>query len=227
MTVQELFKSLDKEDFIKYYCQYEDVLAGKYEVTEKGKRVVTDLFEQLLTAEPLPDADNISWIIFSIPDVGTISLNSFSVKANDLLNPGENGYVEHYGYEFDSMRKVLAYKVSDACLKYLSDPRQFAASILYEMTFFGYTIDDQEEDATNLLNSLNEQVDEISEALDNGDDSALSSFEEVATSVGWNWVDNRTEEDKVFEKDVSNLEGEFYIKLRDRLYDLERVYLRK
>ena len=54
MTVQELFKSLDKEDFIKYYCQYEDVLAGKYEVTEKGNKIVTELFNQLLTIESLP-----------------------------------------------------------------------------------------------------------------------------------------------------------------------------
>ena len=49
MTVQELFKSLDKEDFIKYYCQYEDVLAGKYEVTEKGK----------ITAQKVMDYDEI------------------------------------------------------------------------------------------------------------------------------------------------------------------------
>ena len=61
MTVQELFKSLDREDFIKYYCQYEDVLAGKYEVTEKGKKIVTDLFNQLLTIDPVPAKKNKNW----------------------------------------------------------------------------------------------------------------------------------------------------------------------
>jgi hypothetical protein len=224
MTVQELFKSLDREDFIKYYCQYEDVLAGKYEVTEKGKKIVTDLFNQLLTVDPVPAKENKNWIIFSIPEAGTISLSSFTVEREELLNPGEDGYVEHYGYEFDPMREILSYEVSKACLQYFNDPRQVAASILYEMTFFGYSVDNQEEEATQLLDSLNEQADEITEALENGDESKLSSFEDVVDHIGW--VDTRTEEDKAFEHDISTIEGEFYIKLRDRLYDLERAYLK-
>ena len=106
MTVQELFKSLDKEDFIKYYCQYEDVLAGKYEVTEKGKKIVTDLFNQLLTIEPLPAKENKNWIIFSIPEAGTISLSSFTavhtVKALVLKSSREPNKIVVYKVGFST-----------------------------------------------------------------------------------------------------------------------------
>lgn len=225
MTVQELFKSLDKEDFIKYYCQYEDVLAGKYEVTEKGKKVVTELFDQLLTVEPIPAKEGKNWIVFFTPWVGSIALNSFLVEKNDLLNPSESGYVEHYGYEFDPMREILSYEVSNACLKYFDNPRQLAAAILYEMTFFGYSIDGQENEAAELLSGLHKQVEEVTEAVENGDDSKFSSWEDVKDTLGW--VDTRTEEDKAFEQDMSTIEGEFCNKLRDRLYDFERAYLKK
>jgi hypothetical protein len=224
VTVQELFKSLDRDDFIKYYCQYDDVIAGKYETTEKGKKVVTELFDQLLAVKPIPAENNKNWIVFSIPEAGTISLNSFLVEKDDLLNPSEDGYIEHYGYEFDPMREILSYEVSKACLQYFNDPRQIAAAILYEMTFFGYSIEDQENESTGLQNSLTEQVEEITETLENGDDSKFSSWEEVKDKLGW--VDTRTEEDKAFERDMNTIEGEFYNKLLDRLYDFERAYLK-
>lgn len=227
MTVQELFKSLDKEDFIKYYCQYEDVLAGKYGVTEQGKKIVTDLFNQLLTIEPTPTEDDKTWIVFSIPDAGTISLNSFLVEKDDLLNPREDGYVEHWGYEFNPMPEILSYEVSKACLQYLIDPRQLAASILYEMTFFGYSIESQENEATDLRNSLNEQIEEIQNYEENGGECPYVSADEVFRDYDLSSFFNRSEEDKAFERDMSTIEGEFYNKLRDRLYDFERAYLKK
>ena len=41
MTVQELFKSLNKEEFINYYCYYDLSGSDKYQTTEKGKQIVT------------------------------------------------------------------------------------------------------------------------------------------------------------------------------------------
>ena len=52
MTVQELFKSLDKELFVNYYCRYEEDEKSKYLTTDKGKQIIIRLFNQLLEVTP-------------------------------------------------------------------------------------------------------------------------------------------------------------------------------
>lgn len=226
MIVQELFKSLDKKDFIKYYCQYECVLSNKYRTTKNGKKIITDLFDKLCNADPIltsnDDDNGMNEIIFCIPELGTISCSTYSVYEKDLLEPDDTGYVEHYGIEFDSMLKVLGYKVSDACLFHFDDPRLIAASILYEMTFFGYTLEDQEDEAKALLDSLHEQVEDIKEKEEKGEPIGIPA-DEVFNGLGW--VDNRSEKEIFYQNKCSEIYGNCGIDLRDLFYDMERDYL--
>ena len=224
MTVRELFKSLDRDDFIKYYCLYElSCSSDKYEMTDSSKQVICDLFDKLCGAEPIVDEECLDGIIFCTPWIGSNSLNSFLVHEYDLLNPQDDGFVEHYGYEFTSMLKILNYKVSDACLLYFNDRRQIAASILYEMTFFGWTIEDQEDESSELLDGLNKQVKEIQNYEENGGDCPYVSASEVLDH--FNCLFNKTEFEELSEQKFSTIEGQFGIDLRDTLYDLERHYI--
>lgn len=220
MTVQELFKSLDKNDFIKYYCQYEQILANKYSTTDSGRLIIEELFDKLISSEPIENKDDC--IVFCIPELGSISYSSYHVYKKDLLEPAESGYVEHYGLDFVPMLETLGYKVSDACLFYLADPRQIAASILYEMTYFGYTIEDQKDESSTLLDSLTIQVEEIQKAEDKGE-SIVAPIEEVFERVGW--VDTRTNSEKLYQEKFSTIEGTCGIDLRDLLYEMERDYI--
>ena len=224
MTVQELFKSLDRDDFIKYYCLYELACSSdRYEMTDSSKQIIADLFDKLCNAEPLIDEDCLDGIIFCTPWVGSNSLNSFLVHEHDLLNPQDDGFVEYYGYEFTSMLKILNYKVSDACLLYFCDERQIAASILYEMTFFGWTIEDQEDEAAALSDHLKEQVEEIQDYEENGGECPYVPANEVFDK--FDFIISKTETEKMYEQQLSTIEGQCGIDIRDTLYDLERHYI--
>lgn len=215
MTVQELFKSLNKEEFINYYCYYDLSGSDKYETTEKGKQVVIELFEKLLSATPVENKDEC--IIFSIEQVGTEMLYSFLVHRDDLLNCEEP---EHYAYELSPMLEILGYDVSNACKYSLNNDYKLAASILYEMTFFGYTIESQEEEASEITDSLTESVKEITEGTAN-----LVSADEVFSN--FDYQDTRTEFERTFDDAKYTIEGTYFSDVRSRLYELEKEYLKK
>ncbi len=215
MTVQELFKSLNKEEFINYYCYYDLSESDKYEITEKGKQVVTELFEQLLTAKPVENENGC--IIFSIEQIGTEMLYSFLVHREDLLSSEEP---EHYAYELSPMLEILGYDVSTACKHALGNDYRLAASILYEMTFFGYTIDSQEEETSDTLTSLNKSVQEIEEGT-----AELLTADEVFSNFGYE--DTRTYFEREFDDDKYTIEGTYFVDMRTRLYKLEKEYLKK
>lgn len=215
MTVQELFKSLNKEEFINYYCYYDLSGSDKYQTTEKGKQIVTELFEQLLTAKPVENENGC--IIFSIEQIGTEMLYSFLVHKEDLLSSEEP---EHYAYELSPMLEILGYDVSSACKYALKDDYRLAASILYEMTFFGYTIEDQEDEASEVTASISKSVQEIEEGT-----AELLTAEEVFSNLGYE--DTRTSFEQLFDDDKYTLEGTYFSDMRSRLYKLEKEYLEK
>lgn len=215
MTVQELFKSLDKEEFIKYYCHYDLLESDKYETTEKGKQVVTELFEKLLSVSPVENKDEC--IIFSIEQIGTEMLYSFLVHKQDLLDSDEP---EHYAYELSPMLEILGYDVSSACKYALKNDYKLAASILYEMTFFGYTIEDQQDEASEVTESINKSVQEIKEGT-----AELLTADEVFSNLGYE--DTRTNFEQLFDDDKYTIEGNYFSDTRSRLYKLEKEYLKR
>lgn len=218
MTVQELFKSLDKELFVNYYCRYEEDEKSKYLTTDKGKQIIIRLFNQLLEVTPNENKDKC--IIFSIPELGNERLYSFLVHEEDLLS---NDKPEHYGYELTSMLDILGYEVSEAC-RYRLDSLQLAASILYEMTFFGYDIEDQKDESQAILETLNEHIEEI----ENGTLKTISAdevFENLKYEYGY--IDDRSEQEKIFEEQCDIISGNSSQELRDLFYDMEKHYILK
>ena len=144
-------------------------------------------------------------------------LYSFLVHKEDLLSSEEP---EHYAYELSPMLEILGYDVSSACKYALKDDYRLAASILYEMTFFGYTIEDQEAEASEITESISKSVEEIDEGT-----AELLTAEEVFSNLGYE--DTRQSFEQLFDDDKYTLEGTYFSDMRSRLYKLEKEYLKK
>ena len=161
MTVQAFLQSLNLDDLVKAYCLYENDICNYHGTGNRKFHEDTDAvkkaFEKILSLEPVVDENS---IVFSIPELGTQSLDSFIVKKEELFDT-ELERIEHYGYEFDSMREILGYQISKACRFQLNDDLLYACSILFEMTFFGYDPDYQEHETSKNIDKLNEQIEEL------------------------------------------------------------------
>ena len=208
MTVQEYFRSLDKEKFIKEYIDY----SNYYRSTTK-KNILRDLLFKL---DSLEIVSNPSKIIFSVPvpDSESRLLDSFCINKEDLYKEDR---VEHYAYEMTSMQEILGYQISQACNYFLGEYR-FACSILYEMTFFGYDVVRQEKEVTQLSDKLKEQVEEIESGS-----AKLASVENLFEHFGFE--DNRSEAEKLFDSEKFTIDGVYSKKITEALFNLEKDYL--
>ena len=214
MTVKEFFNSLDREKFIDYYCQYENFCGDKYIDVIKHKAIIRNLLAKFETIEPKENTEGC--IIFALPDPGLVSLNSFLIHKKDLFSGEE---VEHYAYELCPMQEILGFDISSACKYYLNDDYQFAAAILYEMTFFGYDVDAQQEEVTEKKEELNKIIEEIEEST-----AELLSIDDVFKD--FNYEDPRNSYERAFDNERYRIEGEFYSGIRELLYNLEKEYLK-
>ena len=207
MTVQEYFRSLDKEEFIKEYINY----CGYSKSTTK-KNIIRNLLSKLDDLEVVAD---FSKIIFSVPVPDSTILDSFCVNREDLYKEDR---VEHYVYEMTPMQEILGYQISQAC-NYLLGEYKFACSILYEMTFFGYDLDRQEREVTQISNELKEQIEEIESGKVNLTpvDNIFKHFE---------FEDTRSEAEKLFDSERFTIEGIYNKNITEALYKLEKEYLK-
>lgn len=207
MIVQEYFKSLDKEEFIKEYINY----CGYPKSTAK-KNVIRNLLSKLNDLEVIAD---FSKIIFSVPVPDSTILDSFCVNREDLYKEDR---VEHYAYDMTPMQEILGYQISKSCI-YLLGEYKFACSILYEMTFFGYDLDRQEKEVTQLSNGLKEQVEEIKSG-----NAKLTPVENLFKHFGFE--DTRSEAEKLFDSEKFTIEGIYNKNITEALYKLEKEYLK-
>lgn len=213
MTVQELFKSLDRQQLVKEYLRYEDIdkdVSENIDINTK-RDVVEKLLDQLISLDVEEDP-NI--IIFSSPILQSSKLDSYIIHREDLLKEER---VQSYAYEFSPMKEVLGYTVSEACRYALSEIK-FACSILYEMTFFGYEVAEQQEESESFVADIDQQVEEI-----NSGKAALEPWENVRKSLGLE--DTRSESEKVFDEKIFQLELDYNKSIVEALYSLERSYL--
>lgn len=88
-------------------------------------------------------------IIFSIPSPGSTKLDSFYVEREALFRRGR---VETYAYEHLSMKEILGFNISKACDYFLSET--FACSILFEMTWHGYEVEEQQTTAKDFMDGI-------------------------------------------------------------------------
>lgn len=209
MTVQEYFRSLDREEFIKEYIYYCD-----YPKSAAKKNTLRNLLSKLDNLEIIADS---SKIIFSVPvpDSESHLLDSFFIDREDLY---KDGRIEKYAYEMTPMQEILGYQISQAC-RYFLGKYKFACSILYEMTFFGYNLDNQKKEVTCFSNGIKEQVEEIKSG-----EAKLTPIEDLFKHFGFE--DTRSEAEKLFDSEKFNIERAYSQKITEALYKLEKEYLK-
>ena len=230
MTVQELFQTtLDtskrKKEFVKYYLRYIDnSIKGR-----NKKQKLLKLVDDLCTCEDIKIDENS--IIFFIPDYPTHDnedcINNFLIHKDELFkqeNIIDPNKIIPCSYEFQSMKTILGYQVSQACLHCFRGKYRALSSILYEMTFFGYSMESQESNATINMEEINEKIDSV-------------ESEETSTFIDWATLEesitkkhkvkfNKPEFEKEFDGRYQVIENIFLNSLTDMLYSLERQYIR-
>lgn len=201
MTVQEFLKSIDREELIDSYLNY-----CNEKITKKSKEALNKFFDNILSKEVVEDD---SWIIFSLPTLDSTYFDSFAVHRKDLTKDK----IDSYAYEFNKVTEVLGYSVSNACI-YAYGKYKVACSILYEMTFFGYDIEEQEKTVNKEVEDLKKQVEEIN--------SGTAKLEDLDTFLAKiNYKDDRTDLQKEFDTERIRLEHKYYKNLKKLLCKLE------
>lgn len=228
MTVQELFKQTlntqkNREDFCKYYLRYIDNnIAGR-----NKKQKLLKLVDDICNCEDIKvDEEN---IIFFIPDYPKQDkddcMNNFLIHKEDLFkqeNIIDPNKIEPYSYEFQPMKSILGYQVSQACLYAFKGKFRALASILWEMTWFGYDMETQQQKAEEELEILNNAVEEVENHPEN-----LIKWEDIKIDEKYK-IKSRVKpaHEEFFDGEYQRAENIFYNKLTDLLYQLERQYIR-
>lgn len=211
MTVQEFFKSLDRDELVSEYLSY----CNEPKSAKRKKRVNT----LLDTFNSMQIKPNDSWIIFCEPSLGEQFIDSTVIKKEDLLDTEvETGDLpEGYAYEFTSMSEILGYSVSKACI-YAFGKLKVACAILYEMTFFGYDVESQKEKVEEESQNIQKAVEEVEKGI-----AKLIPCDEVFKQL--NFVDTRRDFEKEFDQKKAIIAHENSKKLKQELCKLEIHYL--
>ena len=204
MTVQEFLKSIDREELLESYFDY-----CNEKVTKKSKEALNKFFDNILSKEVVKDD---SQIIFSLPTMNSTYFDSFVVRRKDLTKNNIDGYA----YEFNKITETLGYSVSNACI-YAYGKYKVACSILYEMTFFGYNIEEQEKTVNKEREDLKKQLKEISSGK-----ARLENFDNFLAR--FDYKDDRTDLQKEFDIKKIKAEHKYYKNLKKLLCKLELSY---
>ena len=230
MNVQDLFKTTlitdkDKNDFCKYYLRYIDNnIKGK-----NKKQKLLKLVNDICNCEDIEIAE--SSIIFFIPDYPKQDkedcMNNFLVHKEDLFseeNIIDSTKIQPYSYEFQAMKTILGYQVSQACLHAFKGTFRALASILWEMTWFGYDMEAQQQKAEEELEILNNAVEEVENHPEN-----LIKWEDLKTEFEEKYkIKSRVKpmHEEMFDEQYYQAENIFYNKVFDLLCQLERNYIK-
>ena len=232
MTVQELFKKIDKDEFIEYYMKNDgetlDVIFGekhsleeKIKMVQHFKNVVLESFEKMRNLELERDEE---YICFAIPyaEDENFGWDSFISKREDILNKDKMDRVEKYAYELSPVEDTLRYDVSETCIKSYGE-LEVAVAIFCELTFCGVDFDRREERQTEINGELHESLQEIEESIENGEEIKGIPAEDVFKSLGW--VDERKPFEKEFDMNRMRCDGEHFMKIYKMIIDQEFIYI--
>jgi hypothetical protein len=121
------------------------------------------------------------------------------------------------------MKIILGYQVSQACLYAFKGKFRALASILWEMTWFGYDMEAQEKQAEEELKVLNNAVEEVEthpENLIKWEDLKIDEKYKIKSKI-------KPAYEEFFDDEYQRCENIFYNKLTELLYQLERNYIKK
>ena len=228
MNVQDLFKTTlitdkDKNDFCKYYLRYIDNNIKGRNKKQKLLKLVNDI----CSCENI-EVDE-ECIIFFIPDYPKQDtedcINNFLIHKEDLFkqeNIIDPNKIEPYSYEFQPMKIILGYQVSQACLYAFKGKFRALASILWEMTWFGYDMEAQQQKAEEELETLNTAVNNIENHPEN-----LIKWEDIKIDEKYKIKPRvKPAHEEMFDEQYYQAENIFCNKVFDLLCQLERQYIR-
>lgn len=226
MTVQDFFKTIDEEEFVNNYLEYDknfekarneqSTMEDRKRIEENGKKMVLSSFRYLKEMKINPNND----IVFGVAvSDNEDNIDSFCVKEEEWKAFKENKekVPERYGYYLDKEENILGYQISQVSRYMLGDVR-YAVSIFYEITFFGFDSENRKTKQEEVHKSLEESMKEIEE---NGTENC-KSMEEVMEEFGWK--DERREFEKEFDLNKAKLEGEFFANLIRLIFKQETEY---
>ena len=113
------------------------------------------------------------------------------------------GHIESFAYEYEPWDKILGYIVPPHII---GSPMQyiFTASVLYEMTFFGYDEKELDKERKELEESI-EEIEQFKSLPPEQQKNQLESIEDFEREFGFN--DNRTDEEKEHDLFVMKKDG--------------------
>lgn len=225
MTLQQLFKKLlktdeDKNNFISYYVKnHHPALKSK-----KKKLMLSKLLDDICNYQL--DKEHLDNVIFAIPiypreqsdehylDIFFVENLPKTLDNDDSVL--ENLYYDNrYGLDFIPMIESIGYKVSDACLYAFGCDYRLLGAILYEITFFGYSLEQQ-----NL--SIIEERDYLETICNQLEDGCkFKSFDdlEIMNTVNTDKEENADEDE--FDIKFCQAENTFYKAIFKNLIELE------
>lgn len=235
MNVQELFKSVNVDEFVHEYmnydCHFRNILEDdemdadtRKSLISSGKKMILSSFENMKNMDISNYKNEEKNIVFVLPsyDEG-MELDTFLVEQKDLeeFNKDENFRVETYGYEFCDTNKILSFIVSETSRFMIDNDAKVAASIFYEVTFFGYDECEKAEKLEETKNEINAALEEVKEDVNNSE--KFIPPDKVFENLGY--VDKRYDFEKTFETEVLKLEMEFSQKRRNLIFKQENKYI--
>lgn len=229
MTVQELFQSIDKNEFVKTYLRNDsetlDLIFDSENVPVDIKMNKIIKFRQLIfdTLEKFRTMDverNDKYIVFAIPEYeGDAVAHSFLSLRSEILSVEEIDRVECYAYEFSPFKEILSYDISASCKYEIDNDVALAVSIFNEMTFCGITEESHDERVSEITEDINSSIKEI----EDGDSDKFTNATDLFEKLGW--VDNRTEREKKFSLEIAEIDGRAKNKIYKKYFEMEKHYL--
>lgn len=225
ITVKDAFKLCNVK---KLALEYEKTLPSDFDM-ENEKAAMILWYDEILKIEPLHTDDNFVIMAYmskdtfddevesyldvsvvkqdEITDFVSIEEINVETKTNDELYAISRKLrnVESYAFEFSPWNEILAYFVPNALIEQYG-LETLMASIVHEMTFFGYEENTKEEEKEELIR----RADECEEMLKKPKEEQEKYFipaEKVFEELGYK--DERTEEEKQRDSRNSCLDNYF------------------
>ena len=231
MNIQQLFQSIqnEKDAFVDFYLTYDNSISDR--------NVIEKLFDDICSYQDV--IENKDCIIFSIPQYpryDTVdNMHSFAINRVELLLFFEkiqseftlvSSPLETYAYDCASIKELLGYQVSEACMYAFKNIYRYLASILYEISFHGYDLENRDIAVRNILEYLNQAVADI----DVDETSNYIDFRELfkdkdLLNLDLDNIILPSDSESMFEKAYANANNKFSEELLTQLYCLEATYL--
>lgn len=161
MNVQDLFKSLNPDDFVDDYVMYcPDIVAGQSSVRQiVAKQSILKAFTRFCKMEIF---ENPNILVFGVPQFDNDSnADTFYIYKKELERYQKNDAMpDTYAYELNEPAEILGYQVSETS-RYLCGDLRLASVIFSEMTFFGYEEEQSKAERESFIAGLNKSINDI------------------------------------------------------------------